>query len=131
MTGLAIASRRGLTDRQRRNVWAYLFIAPFLLLFVTMLLVPLLYAGYLSLFRVQLIGGDAFVGLENYARAMTDPRFLGGLGRMALFLVIQVPIMLVLALAAARAGAEKRPSCGHCRRGALCQRRVTAGQGSL
>lgn len=85
-------------DRRRKNTAAYLFIAPFIVLFVTMLLVPLFYAGYLSLFRVQLIGGDAFVGFENYARALTDERFIGGVLRMALFLVIQVPIMLGLAL---------------------------------
>ncbi len=35
---------------------------------------------------------------ENYLRAFQDPGFLAGLGRTALVLVIQVPIMLGLAL---------------------------------
>ena len=45
--------------------------------------------------------------LENYIRALTDPLFLTGVGRMAIFLVIQVPIMLALALVL-RAGAGQR-----------------------
>ena len=39
-----------------------------------------------------------FVAFENYVRAFQDPAFLYGLGRTALFLVVQVPIMLGLAL---------------------------------
>jgi len=69
-----------------------------MLLFVTMLLLPLFYAGYLSLFTERLIGGASFAWFDNYARALTDERFIGGVLRMCLFLVIQVPIMLLLAL---------------------------------
>jgi multiple sugar transport system permease protein len=90
--------RRVRSDKRRKNTAAYLFIAPFMALFATMLLLPLFYAGYLSLFKVQLVGGDSFVWLDNYARALSDERFVGGVLRMCLFLVIQVPIMLVLAL---------------------------------
>lgn len=86
------------SDKRRKNTAAYIFIAPFMILFVTMLLLPLFYAGYLSLFTVQLVGGDSFVGLDNYVRALTDPRFVDSVLRMCLFLVIQVPLMLGLAL---------------------------------
>ncbi|QYF74886.1 carbohydrate ABC transporter permease [Cryobacterium sp. PAMC25264] len=81
---------------QRRA--AYLFLLPFFVVFLSMLVVPLVYAGYLSLFESKLIGGEAFAGLANYARALTDPAFLEGLGRVGLFFIIQVPIMLGLAL---------------------------------
>jgi multiple sugar transport system permease protein len=74
-----------------------------MLVFLTMLVLPLAYAAYLSLFRERLIGGTVFAGLENYSRALTDPRLLEGVGRVALFFVIQVPIMLVIALLAALA----------------------------
>jgi multiple sugar transport system permease protein len=90
--------RRVRSDNRRKYTAAYLFIAPFMVLFATMLLLPLFYAGYLSLFKVQLVGGDSFVWFDNYARALSDERFVGGVLRMCLFLVIQVPIMLVLAL---------------------------------
>jgi multiple sugar transport system permease protein len=86
----------GLRHREARA--GYLFVLPFMVVFVAMLVVPLVYSGYLSFFREQLIGGNAFVGLENYVRAVQDETFIAGVLRMAQFLVIQVPIMLGLAL---------------------------------
>jgi multiple sugar transport system permease protein len=86
------------STKRKQNVAAYLFILPFFIVFIAMLVVPLVYAGYLSLFESKLIGGDVFAGLANYGRALTDPSFLGSLGRAALFFIIQVPIMLGLAL---------------------------------
>jgi multiple sugar transport system permease protein len=62
----------------------------------------------LSLFRRRLIGGTSFVGLDNYVRAATDPQFLAGVGRVGLFLVIQVPVMLLLALFVALAIDSRR-----------------------
>jgi multiple sugar transport system permease protein len=76
----------------------YLFIAPFLLVFAAMFIVPLAYAAYLSLFREQLIGGTVFVGLDNYVQAFGDAQLYEGIGRVALFFLIQVPIMLTVAL---------------------------------
>ena len=81
----------------------YLFVLPFLAIFVAMLVVPLAYAAYLSLFREQLIGGTVFAGLENYTRALTDDRLIGGLLRVARFFLLQVPIMLLLSLLSALA----------------------------
>jgi len=69
-----------------------------MVLFLLLFLAPLGYAAYLSLFQERLIGGTAFVGLDNYTQALTDPQFLHGVGRVALFFVIQVPLMLLLAL---------------------------------
>ena len=80
-----------------------MLILPFMVLFLTMIVVPLVYAGYLSFFKSKLIGGTSFVGAENYLRALTDPSFLTGVGRMGLFLLVQVPLMLVLSLFAALA----------------------------
>lgn len=82
----------------RARMAPYLFLAPFACVFAAFLVVPLGYALYLSLFRSRLVGGEVFAGIANYEQAVTDPAFYGGLGRMALFFVIQVPIMLGLAL---------------------------------
>ncbi|MEU8763254.1 sugar ABC transporter permease [Streptomyces sp. NPDC048659] len=79
------------------------FAGPFVAVFGLVFLAPIGYAGYLSLFRDRLIGGTSFVGLDNYAEALTDPRFWDSLMRVGLFLLIQVPIMLGLALLAALA----------------------------
>ena len=94
-----VAGRRtGYSDKRKQSLVAYSFVLPFVIIFVAMLVVPLVYSAYLSLFKDQLVGGVAFVWFENYTRALADPLFLDGVVRMALFLVIQVPIMLGLAL---------------------------------
>ena len=97
----AAPRRRG--HASRGPAPGYLFVAPFLVVFVAMLVVPLVYAGYLSLFREQLIGGTSFAGLDNYTRAFGDERLWQGVARVGMFFLIQVPIMLVLALAFALA----------------------------
>ncbi|MEJ5867030.1 sugar ABC transporter permease [Pseudokineococcus sp. 5B2Z-1] len=97
--GRAGPRRRGHSPAVRRqHRAAYLLVAPFMVVFAAMLVVPLVYAAYLSLFREQLVGGRSFVGLANYARALGDSAFGEGVLRVSLFLVIQVPIMLGLAL---------------------------------
>ncbi len=84
--------------QRKQHVVAYLFILPFFVVFAAMLVAPLIYSGYLSLFVNRLVGGVSFVAFENYLRAFQDSAFLAGLGRTALILVVQVPIMLGLAL---------------------------------
>jgi multiple sugar transport system permease protein len=84
--------------KRKQHLAAYAFVLPFFVVFAAMLVAPLVYSGYLSFFADRLIGGVSFVAFENYLRAFQDPGFLAGLGRTALFLVIQVPIMLGLAL---------------------------------
>ncbi|TDO69127.1 multiple sugar transport system permease protein [Kribbella sp. VKM Ac-2571] len=103
----ARAPSRAEVRRRARGVsrarTGYLFVAPFMLVFLGLLVLPLAYAAYLSLFQERLIGGTVFAGLSNYTRALTDPRLLHGVGRVGLFFLIQVPIMLAIALFAALA----------------------------
>jgi multiple sugar transport system permease protein len=84
--------------QRKQHLAAYGFVLPFFVVFAAMLVAPLIYAGYLSFFVDRLVGGVSFVAFENYLRAFQDPGFLAGLGRTALVLLIQVPIMLGLAL---------------------------------
>jgi multiple sugar transport system permease protein len=69
-----------------------------MVLFLLLFLAPLGYAAYLSLYQERLIGGTVFVGLDNYVQALGDPQLIHGVGRVALFFLIQVPVMLLLAL---------------------------------
>ncbi|MGW6404068.1 carbohydrate ABC transporter permease [Streptomyces sp. NPDC055134] len=89
--------------RARRSWTGWGFIGPFVLVFALVFLAPLAYSVYLSLFRTQLIGGTAFVGLDNYQQALQDGQFWDGVVRVGLFLLIQVPIMLGIALLVALA----------------------------
>ncbi|MFC7876383.1 carbohydrate ABC transporter permease [Isoptericola sp. NPDC057391] len=89
--------------RSRRRWTGWMFVGPFMLVFALVFLAPIAYSLYLSVFRTQMVGGTTFVGLENYAQALEDPQFWEGLGRVSLFLLVQVPIMLGLALLVALA----------------------------
>jgi multiple sugar transport system permease protein len=82
----------------RHRLAGYMFVGPFLTVFAAMLVVPLVYALYLSLFRDRLVGGTVFAGLNNYRDILHDTRFHAGVARMAAFFFIQVPAMLALAL---------------------------------
>jgi multiple sugar transport system permease protein len=106
MTAQTVGTMPGLgwQPRRRKRSWTgWGFVGPFLLVFAFALVAPIGYAIYLSLFRDQLIGGNSFVGLANYHLAITDPEFWDSFRRVAIFLCVQVPVMLVLALIAALA----------------------------
>ena len=82
----------------------YLFLSPFVALFTLFFIVPIIYALYQSLFRSERSGlglGAAtvsFNGLGNYVDVFHDPNFYAGVGRVLLYGIVQVPVMLGLAL---------------------------------
>ena len=82
----------------RHGLSGYLFVAPFLVAFAAVLLLPLAYAFYISLFTTRIVGGTVFVGLANYSAALSDSLFLHGMLRVTEFLLVEAPIMLGLAL---------------------------------
>ncbi|MFC7528355.1 carbohydrate ABC transporter permease [Actinoplanes sp. GCM10030250] len=82
----------------RRSWIGWQFTGPFLAIFALVFLAPIGYSAYLSVFRTQLVGGTTFVGLDNYTKALGDPQFWEALTRVGVFLLVQVPIMLFLAL---------------------------------
>ncbi|MDR3359438.1 MAG: ABC transporter permease subunit [Bifidobacteriaceae bacterium] len=83
------------------------FALPFAALFLLVYVIPIVYSVYQSLFAVNRSGlglsapEPKFAGLANYARALSDPDFLGSLKRVLFIGVVQVPVMLLLALALA------------------------------
>ncbi|MEU9213548.1 sugar ABC transporter permease [Streptomyces sp. NPDC048415] len=89
--------------RDRRSWTGWGFIGPFAVVFTFVFLAPIIYSVYLSLFRDKLIGGTSFVGLDNYQEALRDQQFWESLARVSLFLLVQVPIMLGIALLVALA----------------------------
>ena len=97
----AQAPPRHRAHRWRRKLAPYLFLLPFMALFSVMLILPLLLALDLSLYRDTLARGPIFVGLSNYLDILGDSNLWEGLGHVLAFGVIQVPIMLALALALA------------------------------
>lgn len=92
------------TSRRARATWTgWGFVGPFMVVFALVFIAPIIYALYLSVFRERLIGGNSFVGFSNYQQALSDPQFWEGFLRVALFLVVQVPVMLGIGLLVALA----------------------------
>jgi multiple sugar transport system permease protein len=85
-----------------------LFVAPFLALYLLILVFPLLRGLWLSFYQVDLFGAGHFVGLGNYARLLHDPVFGTSLVNTFEVTLMIVPaltvISLLLALALNRAG---------------------------
>jgi multiple sugar transport system permease protein len=82
------------------NLASYLFMAPSLLVLCTFVVLPILYAIFLSLHKVQLLGGIEyqFVGLRNFARLVDDDLIWIALGNTAEYVAIVVPAQTLLAL---------------------------------
>ncbi|MEN0137527.1 MAG: sugar ABC transporter permease [Rhodococcus sp. (in: high G+C Gram-positive bacteria)] len=97
-----LASRRG---GKRGGATPYVFVGPFVVLFMLFLVVPIVVAIVTSLFAVSQSGlgftstaQTSFVWFKNYLTALSDGQFVAGFGRVFLFGVVQVPVMLGIAL---------------------------------
>ncbi len=76
----------------------YAFIAPFLLLYIAIMIIPLVMGIGLSFHRADLFGARQFVGLENYGRLMVDPVFHQSLFNTFTLAAMIVPPLTILAL---------------------------------
>ncbi|MEU5282040.1 carbohydrate ABC transporter permease [Streptomyces asoensis] len=101
----AAGPARGRT-RRRAAHWltAVGFQVPALVLFGTLVLLPMLFALYASFFRWGGFGmPDDYIGGDNFTRLLQDPVFLGDLWRclllVGLSLLLQLPFALALAVA--------------------------------
>jgi len=92
----------------QRDWRGLLFVAPFLALYLLILVFPLLRGLWLSFSQVDLFGAGHFVGFGNYARLLHDPVFGTSLVNTFEVTLMIVPVLtiisLLLALALNRAG---------------------------
>jgi multiple sugar transport system permease protein len=93
--------KRSRRASRRRHSIGWIFVAPFGIVFIIFLVVPLIYAFSQSLFSQGLATGTTFTGLGNYAKAFTDPDFLGGVLFVVVFSAVLIPIQMAVSLAAA------------------------------
>lgn len=83
------------------------FVAPFVGLYSSLLILPFIMGVWISFHRADLFGTRHWVGLENYARLFADPVFYQAMGTTFSLALLIVPaltlITLLLALALNRA----------------------------
>lgn len=98
---VTIPTKRRRSTSARQNLMGWLFVGPFGIVFLAMLILPIGYALYLSLFQKSLIGGTRFVGLGNYVKAFSDPSFLDGVWFVVRFSLVLIPLQMAVSLAIA------------------------------
>ncbi|MEH2162659.1 MAG: sugar ABC transporter permease [Nostoc sp.] len=82
------------------NLAGYMFMMPTILVLGTFVVLPILYAVFLSLQKVQLLGAIEyeFIGFRNFTRLAKDERVWIALRNTAQYVAIVVPTQTVLAL---------------------------------
>ncbi|WP_442947821.1 carbohydrate ABC transporter permease [Nostoc sp.] len=82
------------------DLTGYLFMMPTILVLGTFVVLPILYAVFLSLQKVQLLGGIKyeFIAFQNFTRLAEDERVWIALRNTAEYVAIVVPTQTILAL---------------------------------
>lgn len=87
---------------RKKNIIPWLFIAPALIFILCFSIYPLIETIYLS-FMTTRRGDIVFAGLQNFKRLLSDQYFYTSLKNSLIYLIIQVPIMTLLAILLAMA----------------------------
>ena len=116
-TTAAPPSASAASPRQRRTNQpiAWLFLAPYLVLFGVFVLLPIVFGLWISLHSWDFtLPGKPFVGLENYT-ALLDPSsvsfdpFWGSMRATGIFTLLSVPLLIVVPLGVALAMNQRFP----------------------
>ncbi len=90
-----------LSMRRREAIFGYLFLLPWLVGFVSLLLGPMLASIYLSLTNYKMISAPVWIGLANYDRMFSDRLMWQSLKVTATFTLFAVPLGLISAMCVA------------------------------
>jgi multiple sugar transport system permease protein len=102
----ALTARAAVSPARTRKVdaprWSnMLFVVPFLVFFVLLLVLPLFWGMWLSLTKADLFGPGRFIGLGNYVRLAGDKIFIGSILNTFYFVFLTVPAMAIIGLSLA------------------------------
>jgi len=86
-------------SRNREQLISWAFLAPFLVAFLLFLVWPIIHGIILSFTDQSLTGaGGAFVGFDNYAEALADPKMWQSMGNTVWFTLLSTVPLVVIAL---------------------------------
>jgi ABC-type sugar transport system permease subunit len=101
-------AQASLGTRMRRYIWGYIFVSPWVLLYLAFGLYPLLLSFYLTFFTYSFVRPDdlVFVGIGNWLQGITDPLFWKSVFNIfynqAIFIILKNGLGLITALMLAR-----------------------------
>ncbi|MFK5633954.1 MULTISPECIES: carbohydrate ABC transporter permease [unclassified Ornithinimicrobium] len=101
---MAPRTTSGASRRSGSPLTPYLFLLPYLALFVTFVMIPGVFGLWISLHDWDyMLDSKLFVGFENYANLLDEnsvvyPDFWNGMKNTLIFVVLSVPLLVVLPL---------------------------------
>lgn len=93
--------------KRREAIAGHLFLLPSNVLAVVFMILPLIYAIYLSFFKYNGFSAKVYIGWENYLKLFTDPNFYASLKNVLIYVAIVVPGLMISSLAIAATLASK------------------------
>ncbi|EMS69341.1 carbohydrate ABC transporter permease [Ruminiclostridium cellobioparum] len=100
------------TRLNRNKFLPYLFIAPNMLLFLTFMIIPIIFTFTMSFTKWTLIGTPEFNGISNYVKLLSDKQFLAAMLNTVYYTLATVPTTLALGLIGAIALNRNMPLRG-------------------
>lgn len=102
-----LAHARG---RWRKHLWGYAFVLPAVVIFFLFLWLPIAKGLVYSLYHIDFVKGNTFVGLDNYRLVMKDPDMLTSVRNTLYYMLLclaigfWVPILFAIAISELRKG---------------------------
>lgn len=102
-TSAGAPDKPGLWYRIRRSGWGYVFVSPWVILYLIFGIYPLLLSFFLTYFNYSFVNPEnqTFVGIGNWIRGITDPLFWRSIGNIVLnqsiFIVLKNGLGLLIA----------------------------------
>lgn len=100
------------TGLNRNKYLPYLFIAPNMILFLTFMIIPIIFTFCMSFTKWTLIGTPEFNGISNYVKLLSDKQFLAAMLNTVYYTLATVPTTLALGLIGALALNRNMPLRG-------------------
>lgn len=86
-----------LSPKGRQTLTAFIFIAPFAILYAIFTIIPIFQTFWMSLHRWEIMGTNIqYLGLKNFERLLTvDTQFQQAFGQTIIFVALSIPIIFV------------------------------------
>lgn len=97
----AYATRRlqaPLSRKVREYLTAYGFLTPYMIFYISFILIPVFWSFWLTLRKGGLLSGTNFIGLANYAKVWQNKLFVKSLRNTAYYTILVVPLAMISSL---------------------------------
>ena len=85
----------------KNNVKGYMFLAPALIILITLTVIPFMSSFKLAFYRTDGLGVNVFIGLQNFVELFHDPEFYKSFGRLCIY-AISIPLITIFPLIGAK-----------------------------